>query len=93
MIHLAVFSVLIGAVFGLRFKVMVLLPLTVIGCLATAIVGFALRQPTATLAISLALFAASLQFGYIFGSLTRMTMAAVRAPRVDTARASLSNAR
>jgi hypothetical protein len=93
MIHLAVFCALVGAVFGLRFKVMVLVPLTAIGGVATVIGGLALGLPASTIAVSIIALAFALQGGYLLGSLTRMTMAALRAPRTATARTSISSAR
>jgi hypothetical protein len=72
---------------------MVLVPLTAIGGVATVIGGLALGLPASTIAVSIIALAFALQGGYLLGSLTRMTMAALRAPRTATARTSISSAR
>ena len=81
MIQLAISSFLIGAVFGLRFKVMVVLPLTAIGGFATVVVSLLLGHTTAAVVLSLLAFAAALQAGYLFGSFARFTLAALRTGR------------
>ena len=78
MMQLAIFSFLVGAVFGLRFKVIAVLPLMVIGgCLiigASSILG----QSIAAALLGVLAFGVSLQAGYVFGSFTRFNLVAMR---------------
>jgi hypothetical protein len=82
MAQVAIISFLVGAVFGLRFKVMVLLPLT----LATAVIALVIAPILfSTLLEGLAGFAIgtlALHGGYLFGSFSRFTIGAARATRV-----------
>ena len=81
MIQLAISSFLVGAVFGLRFKVIAVLPLTVVGGFATVAVSLLLGHEAAAVVLSLLAFAVALQAGYLFGSFTRFTLAALRTGR------------
>ena len=92
MIHLAILSFLIGAVFGLRFKVMVVMPLVVIGGLMIGVVTLISGQAENTLLAILA-FAGALQAGYMFGSFTRFTLAAMRVSRDEPARMPVKSSR
>ncbi|MCA6110253.1 hypothetical protein [Bradyrhizobium cenepequi] len=82
MAQVAVCSFLFGAVFGLRFRVPVLLPLT----LATgAIILLSVPVLSLTLLESLTCFAIgtlTLHGGYLFGSFTGFAISQVRATRV-----------
>lgn len=82
MAQVAIFSFLVGAVFGLRFKVMVLLPLTlatgVIALLTSPILSLTLLEGLAGFAIG----TFALHGGYLFGSFSRFAIAASRATRV-----------
>jgi hypothetical protein len=82
MAQVAIFSFLVGAVFGLRFKVMVLLPLTlatgVIALLTCPILSLTLLEGLAGFAIG----TFALHGGYLFGSFSRFAIAASRATRV-----------
>jgi hypothetical protein len=82
MAQVAIFSFLFGAVFGLRFKVFVLLPLT----LATGAIAL-LLAPILSLTVvesltGFAIGSLALHGGYLFGSFTRFALAAARATRV-----------
>ncbi|WP_407121652.1 hypothetical protein [Bradyrhizobium sp. STM 3561] len=77
-----IFSFLMGAVLGQRFRVLVLLPLTFVMVLAAVPVGL-LADLTALESLKSVVFAAiSLQGGYLFGSGARFGLAAARAGRV-----------
>lgn len=91
MIQLAISSFLVGAVFGLRFRVMVVMPLIVIGALAIGVVTLLTSHADSALLLIVA-FASALQAGYMFGSLTRFTMAAIRVPGEEPARAPAKSA-
>jgi hypothetical protein len=72
---------LVGAVFGLRFKVMVLLPLTVAIGLATPLVGVLDHLTLVESFKGFAFCALALNAGYVFGSFARLTIAAARTTR------------
>jgi hypothetical protein len=82
MAQVAIISFLFGAVFGLRFKVMVLLPLTLatgaFTLVAAPILSLTLVQSLSGFAIG----SLALHGGYLFGSFTRFAVAAARATRV-----------
>ncbi|MDB5653459.1 MAG: hypothetical protein JWQ94_1072 [Tardiphaga sp.] len=88
MIQLAIFSFLVGAVFGLRFKVIAVLPLMLIGGFAISVASWLQGQTLAAGLVTFLAFAAAMQAGYLFGSLTRFTVVAVRAARAQPARLS-----
>jgi hypothetical protein len=90
MIQLAIGGLLLGAAFGLRFKVVVLVPLTILG---GVIVGFAALLMGQSALVVVASFGLALQGGYLMGSLWRITMAAARAARSVPARGSFKASR
>jgi hypothetical protein len=92
MIQLAISSFLVGAVFGLRFKVMVLMPLMLTGGLAIAMVALLIGREGSALLLILA-FAGALQAGYMFGSFTRFTLAAGRLRNEEPVRSPVNSAR
>jgi hypothetical protein len=73
--------VLVGAVFGLRFKVFILFP--TIGCALPLILGIGLARGDDAWSILLAmvLAATALQLGSLFGAVTRFFMLWVRFSR------------
>lgn len=82
MTALLIFSFLVGAVLGQRFRVLVLLPLTFVMLLAAIPVGLKVDL-TVLESLKGAVFAAiALQGGYLFGSGARFSLAAARAGRV-----------
>jgi hypothetical protein len=81
MIQFALISFLVGAVFGLRFKVMVLLPLSVVGGTAAGVIALVVTQSVASAAVGLVIYVLTLQAGYLLGSMSRFTIAAARAGR------------
>lgn len=86
MSSIAILGFLIGAVFGTRFNVLVLLPLSVFGGLNTFFVALILGEPLSIASLTSVVLVLALQGGYMFGSLTRMTIAATRISQVDKAR-------
>jgi hypothetical protein len=79
---LLIFSFLIGAVLGQRFRVMVLLPLTIAMSLLAIAVALIAQVALLDALKDFALCALALQAGYLFGSLARFSLAAARASRV-----------
>jgi hypothetical protein len=73
---------LVGAVFGLRFKVMVLLPLTIAIALATPFIGLLDHLTFFEGLKGFALCIVALNAGYVFGSFARPTIAAARSTRL-----------
>ncbi|WP_061028808.1 hypothetical protein [Bradyrhizobium sp. CCH5-F6] len=77
-----IFSFLVGAVLGQRFRVLVLVPLTFFMVLAAIPVGL-IADLTVLESLKGVMFAAiALQGGYLFGSGARFGLAAARAGRV-----------
>jgi|tagenome__1003787_1003787.scaffolds.fasta_scaffold18582194_2 hypothetical protein len=81
MSELAICSLLFGAVFGLRFKVLVLLPLTLAGAFITMVSSLIALHSLVDGLWGFAFCALALQCGYLLGSAVRFTIAAVRSPR------------
>jgi hypothetical protein len=81
MMLLTMISTLVGAVFGLRFKVLIILP--AIGCALPIIFGIGLIRGDDAWSILLAMVLATtaLQLGYLFGAVTRFFMVWVRFSR------------
>ena len=71
-----VFVILVGAVFGMRLKVMVLVPATIIACGLVIAAGLSGGSTTGAMALAAAALAVCLQIGYVGGSATRMFIAA-----------------
>lgn len=84
MTELLIFSFLVGAVLGQRFRVLVLLPITLV--LVLAVLPVALMSHLGFLeGLKGAVLAAiALQAGYLFGSAARFGLAAARTGRVFT---------
>jgi hypothetical protein len=68
MLGLSTISTLLGAAFGLRFKVLVLVPITALELSIVAINGIAIGESLGRLAILVSLAATSVQLGYLCGS-------------------------
>jgi hypothetical protein len=68
MLSLSTVSTLLGAAFGLRFKVLVLVPLTALELCIVAVNGIATGESLGRLAILVSLAATSVQLGYLGGS-------------------------
>jgi hypothetical protein len=82
MTEVLIFSFLTGGVLGQRFRVLVLLPLTVVMLLAAIPVGLMADVSLLEGLKNLVLAAIALQAGYLFGSAARFALAAARAGRV-----------
>jgi len=77
---LTLMGALAGAVLGLRFKVLVLVPVI---CVALAIVlvnGIARSDGVWWLAFTMIMIATALQLGYVLGIVVRVVINAARAP-------------
>jgi hypothetical protein len=83
---LAMTAVLIGAMLGLRFKVLILVPANVIGSAATLGLGIAHSNSFWSTLLAIALAITALQIGYLGGTAIRFLIAAARV-RKDLPRA------
>ncbi|MCK1616122.1 hypothetical protein IVA96_05485 [Bradyrhizobium sp. 159] len=77
-----IFSFLVGAVLGQRFRVLVLLPLSFVLMLAAVPVGLMFDLSVIESLKGAVIAAIALQGGYLFGSGARFGLAAARAGRV-----------
>jgi len=81
MTSLYICSILVGAVLGMRFKVLILIPLMAVACII-AMAALALgRNWQYSVGIALAMVLACMQIGYVFGSVSRFILAAGRVHR------------
>jgi hypothetical protein len=78
MVLTAIGGALLGAVFGLRFKVLVLLPAILFGIVSIAVVSAVSTIPISTIVISAMTWTVTLQLGYLGGLFTRSVMVAAR---------------
>jgi hypothetical protein len=80
MVILMMIGILVGAVLGLRFKVLVLVPV-ICGALAIVVVdGIARETGLWQLLLAMIVIAISLQLGYVLGIVARFIMVAARVP-------------
>jgi len=78
MVMLMMIGILVGTVLGLRFKVLILVPV-VCGALPIVVVsGIARGEGLWRLALSMIVIAMSLQLGYVLGIVARFVMVAAR---------------
>jgi|SRR5580700_12293926 hypothetical protein len=69
MLNLSTVSTLLGAAFGLRFGVFILVPVMALELGFVAVNGFAIGETAGRLAIAMSLVATSVQLGYLGGSI------------------------
>ena len=81
MAEFGILSFLVGAVLGQRFRVMVLLPVTLMMALVAISIGVFAKLPFWRGLEGFVLCALALQGGYVFGSAARFLLAATRAAR------------
>ena len=75
---LAMTAMLIGAVLGLRFKVLILVPATIIGSAAALAVGMAYGKNVWSILLDMVLVIAALEMGYLGGTVIRFVIAGTR---------------
>jgi len=78
MVMIALCSSLIGAVVGTRFRVQVLFPAAMLGCVMIAAVAALKGSAMSSAILAAVVCVISLQLGYLGGLLTRFYMAASR---------------
>jgi hypothetical protein len=81
MSEFGILSFLVGAVFGQRFRVMVLLPASLMMALLTIPVGLLAHLSFLQGLEGFAFCVLALQGGYLFGSMARFWLASARASR------------
>ena len=77
----AMTAVLIGAVLGQRFKVLILGPTIIFGLAASVAFGIAHHDSLWSTLLVMALITTALQIGYLGGIVTRFVIAAARVGR------------
>jgi hypothetical protein len=78
MVLMAISGSLLGAVVGLRFKVLLLMPAILVGVLSIALVGITNGTAISTIVMNAIAWAFTLQFGYLGGLFSRFVMVAAR---------------
>jgi uncharacterized membrane protein YoaK (UPF0700 family) len=81
MMQLAIAGFLVGAVFGLRFKVFLLIPAILVSSVMITLAEIIAHQTPGHILQVNGACAFALQAGYAFGSIARSTVAATRVPR------------
>jgi hypothetical protein len=74
----AMTAILIGAVLGLRFKVLILAPAIVFGSAATLGIGMAHSHSIWFVSLAIVLAITALQLGYLAGAVIRFVIAGIR---------------
>jgi hypothetical protein len=69
MLNLSTVSTLLGAAFGLRFGVLILVPVMALELGVVAVNGIAIGESVGRLAIVMSLVATSVQLGYLGGTM------------------------
>jgi hypothetical protein len=82
---LILFSLLIGAVLGMRFRVLILGPIILTSAVAIFVGGAAAGFDLSGLSLAAVLVIVFLQIGYFSGIITRYTMALARSERIAKA--------
>jgi hypothetical protein len=78
MTNLLILSVLVGAVLGIRLRVIALIPAMAFAFAAIAGIGAARGNAPSLIAVTMVFAAISLQLGYLAGSATRFVLVAGR---------------
>jgi hypothetical protein len=81
MTNLLILSVLVGAVLGMRLRVLIILPVIGFAFVTIAGIGAARSDALSLIATVMVLTAISLQLGYLLGSAARFVMVAARISR------------
>jgi hypothetical protein len=80
MLSFFIISVVFGVLLGLRFRVLVLIPATLLMTVAVGLVGIANAQAFWTVALTTVVIIGSLQCGYIVGCIMQMFYFSTRVP-------------
>jgi hypothetical protein len=70
---------LLGCALGLRFKILVLVPVVTLAMLGATVVGIARGDQYWSVVVAMILFMTAVQFGYLAGIITRGGIASFRA--------------
>jgi hypothetical protein len=74
MIMLAICSTLIGSALAIRFRFVVLLPIIFLGSVVLVAISAIQGEPFFQMALTVIVFATSLQLGYVFAALMKCAM-------------------
>jgi len=83
MFSLAIIAALLGAVLGLRFKVMVLIPTIAVGVMLITIINIVLGAGAWIAVIEIAVAVMAVQVSYLAGAAIRLFLAAPREAAVE----------
>jgi hypothetical protein len=82
MMMLAITAMLIGAVLGLRFTVIILFPAIIIGSAATFAIGMARSDSLLSVLLAIVMAMTMLQMGYLGGTFIRLGIAGHASKRI-----------
>jgi hypothetical protein len=85
-IALALCSILMGSVLGMRFRFVVLLPIIAVGSAVLAVISNAQGGTLSQTVLGIVIFASLLQFGYICAAVFKHVALPVPASQRDAAR-------
>jgi hypothetical protein len=83
---LTIICFLIGAALGMRFKVLIVIPVIGLALLGTAAVGIAHGDPIGSVVLTMVLIATTLQLGYLAGVVSRHVLVSIGMPNADMPR-------
>ncbi len=78
---LAIISVVVGVVLGLRYKVLILVPAVMFAMLLAIIVGVARADSFWSIVLTTAVLGTAIQLGYLAGAVIRAAIASIRSGR------------
>lgn len=81
---IAILSWLVGAALGTKLRVLVLLPVTLVGAIVVAVVAGLKGSSLAAACAWILVYMVALQLGYLGGLATRSVMAGARLPNQHT---------
>lgn len=79
-IEVAVIGIVVGIVLGLRYKVLILVPAVMFATILIVIVGIAHRDGFWSIVLMAVELIAAVQLGYLAGTVTRASIAAIFRP-------------
>jgi hypothetical protein len=79
MLTLAICGALVGAVLGMRFRALILIPSIVVGLFVGAVAGIAGHEGVGMTVLTMLSVATALQLGYLGGTMIRHAVAASQA--------------
>jgi hypothetical protein len=78
---LAIITVVVGIVLGLRYKVLILVPAVMFAMLFAIMVGIARADNFWSIVLTMVVLGTAVQLGYLAGVVIRAAIASIRSPR------------